>query len=64
MCSKNQKVGYLIRAIHNKSLFDSESFLHFAKSPFLIKLLLLCQSHLKNAIRIPRIVLISKKIFI
>ena len=39
MCSKNQKVGYLIRAIHNKSLFDSESFVHFTKSPFLIKLL-------------------------
>ena len=34
MCSKNQEVGYLIRPIHNKSLFDSENFSTFAKFVF------------------------------
>lgn len=34
MCSKNQKVGHLIRPIHNKSLFDSENFSTFAKFVF------------------------------
>ena len=34
MCSKNQKVGHLIRPIHNKSLFDSEIFSSFAKFVF------------------------------
>ena len=34
MCSKNQKVGHLIRPIHNKSLFDSENFSSLAKFAF------------------------------
>ena len=34
MCSKNQEVGYLIRPIHNKRLFDSENFSSFAKFAF------------------------------
>ena len=34
MYSKNQEVGYLIRPIHNKSLFDSENFSSFAKFVF------------------------------
>ena len=34
MCSQNQKVGHLIRRIHNKSLFDSENFSSFAKFAF------------------------------
>ena len=34
MYSKNQEVGYLIRPIHNKSLFDSENFSSFAKFAF------------------------------
>ena len=34
MCSKNQEVGYLVRPIHNKSLFDSENFSRFAKFAF------------------------------
>ena len=34
MCSKNQEAGSLIRPIHNKSLFDSDSFSSFAKFAF------------------------------
>ena len=34
MCSKNQEVGYLVRPIHNKSLFDLENFSSFVKFAF------------------------------
>ena len=36
MCSKNQKVGYLIRAIHNKSLFDPKNLSKIAEIVFIL----------------------------